>query len=116
MGLPADYDLELYNGKGEKVVASSRRGKATEEIREKLSAGRYYARVVGHKGACGRLGPGKLRPERQGTGRSERRKKKTEKVTIKPSAGRYYIRVVGHEGAWSEKLPYHLNMGKQKAG
>lgn len=51
LGLPEDYDLELYNGSGEKMEAPYRRGKATEEIRSQLPAGRYYLRVIGFDGA-----------------------------------------------------------------
>lgn len=47
LGLPADYDVELYDRNGKKVEAPYRRGKATEEF----AAGRYYVRVVGYEGA-----------------------------------------------------------------
>lgn len=51
LGLPADYDIELYDSNGKKIAAPGRRSKATEKIRDKLTAGRYYIRVVGHNGA-----------------------------------------------------------------
>jgi hypothetical protein len=51
LGLPADYDLELYNEAGQLTMQASRRGKATEKIQGQLAAGRYYLRVVGYKGA-----------------------------------------------------------------
>jgi hypothetical protein len=51
LGLPADYDLELYDSEGRKVAAPNRRSTATEKIKEKLSAGRYYVRIVGYEGS-----------------------------------------------------------------
>jgi len=51
LGLPADYDIELYDSDGKKIAAPGRRSKATEKLREKLTAGRYYIRVVGYDGA-----------------------------------------------------------------
>ncbi len=51
MGLPADYDLELYDAAGQKLMAPARRGRASEEIRAALPAGRYYLRVSGYAGA-----------------------------------------------------------------
>ncbi len=50
-GLPADYDLELYDGEGKKVDVPAERGKRSEEVRRKLPAGRYYVRVVGFEDA-----------------------------------------------------------------
>lgn len=49
--VPADYDLELYDAKGNKLEAPHRRGKAVEEIKRELSKGTYYLRVVGYEGA-----------------------------------------------------------------
>lgn len=52
--LPADYDLALYDASGNEVASSAKLGKRAEEIRERLSPGRYYVRVVGQEGAWDR--------------------------------------------------------------
>jgi hypothetical protein len=46
-GLPTDYDLALFDKDGNEVAASAERGKRSEEIRERLFAGRYYVKVSG---------------------------------------------------------------------
>jgi len=46
-GLPADYDLTLYDSDGDEIATSSERGKRSEEIREGISPGRYYVKVSG---------------------------------------------------------------------
>lgn len=50
-GLPADYDLGVYDKNGREIAASPRRKKKTEKITIKPSGGRYYIRVVGYDGA-----------------------------------------------------------------
>jgi hypothetical protein len=51
IALPADYDLELYDADGRLVDAPYRRSKASEQVRSRLPAGRYYVHVVGFGGA-----------------------------------------------------------------
>lgn len=64
-GLPADYDLGVYDQHGKEVAASSRRDKKTEKVRIKPLAGRYYVRVVGHEGAWSKKLPYHLKVGRQ---------------------------------------------------
>jgi lecithin:cholesterol acyltransferase len=61
VGLPADYDLELYDADGRLVAAPHRRGKESEEIRQRLAAGRYYLRVRGYAGAWDATHPYQLK-------------------------------------------------------
>ncbi len=67
--LPADYDLELYDANGKKLVAPAKRGKRAEEVRDKLTAGRYYVRVVGYGEAWNAKLPYHLKLDKLGSPR-----------------------------------------------
>lgn len=50
-GLPTDYDLTLHDGSGNEIASSTERGRRSEEVRQKLTTGRYYVQVSGFEGA-----------------------------------------------------------------
>ncbi len=68
VGLPADYDLEIYGEDGRKVAASENRGKRSEEVRDKLPAGRYYLKVAGFENAWDKDLPYRLKVDKLGLG------------------------------------------------
>ena len=49
-GLPANYQLALFNPCGTKLASSNRSGRVYEEIDRSLAAGTYYVRVMGVAG------------------------------------------------------------------
>jgi pimeloyl-ACP methyl ester carboxylesterase len=51
IGLPADYDLELFGADGTQLATSARRGTESERIAMELPAGGAYVRIRGHDGA-----------------------------------------------------------------
>lgn len=46
-GLPADYDLTVYDEDGREVAAPAERGKRSENMRLSPGAGTYFLKVVG---------------------------------------------------------------------
>ena len=69
LGLPADYDLELYDDEGRSVASPAERGKRSEEAGGKLGSGRYYAKVSGFAGAWDGDRPYRLKFDRNGGAR-----------------------------------------------
>jgi hypothetical protein len=65
-GLPADFDLYVFDGSGRFLVASTWGRRLPEEIVVRVPAGVYYVRLVGYAGAWSGETPYRLLVERAG--------------------------------------------------